>query len=184
MPGDPRHLAWPTGARQRAPTPRKPHEHTLDRRKRPKPHQKKTLPTAPLFLNLGVFVGIGRSSQLDHSKELDLYFSELYWSNFLGSFQKTVTETKRLVIFVCFRTEIESAHANRLFITKLPLMIGAVFYKEKNFDILVHVLVGHRYGSEVINCDKSHNCDFLSQFRNCDFGPELCPTKISKFFSP
>ena len=31
---------------------------------------------------------IGRSSQLDHSKELDLYFSELYWSSFLGSVQK------------------------------------------------------------------------------------------------
>ena len=37
---------------------------------------------------------IGRSSQLDHSKELDLYFSELYWSSFLGFVQKTVTETK------------------------------------------------------------------------------------------
>jgi hypothetical protein len=24
----------------------------------------------------------GRSSQLDHSKEFDLYFSELYWSSF------------------------------------------------------------------------------------------------------
>ena len=57
MPGDPRHLAWPTGARRRAPTPEKPYEHTHDRRKRPKLHQKKTLPTAPLFLNLGVFVG-------------------------------------------------------------------------------------------------------------------------------
>ena len=34
-------------------------------------------------------------------------------------------------VFVCFRTEIESAHANRLFITKLPLMIGAVLYGEK-----------------------------------------------------
>ena len=31
---------------------------------------------------------IGWSSQLDHSKELDLYFSELYWSSFLGSVQK------------------------------------------------------------------------------------------------
>ena len=31
---------------------------------------------------------IGRSSQLDHSKELDLYFPELYWSSFLGSVQK------------------------------------------------------------------------------------------------
>ena len=31
---------------------------------------------------------IGRSSQLDHSKELDLKFSELYWSGFLDSVQK------------------------------------------------------------------------------------------------
>ena len=31
---------------------------------------------------------VGRSSQLDHSKELDLYFPELYWSSFLGSVQK------------------------------------------------------------------------------------------------
>ena len=31
---------------------------------------------------------IGRSSQLDHSKELDLKFSELYWSSFLDSVQK------------------------------------------------------------------------------------------------
>ena len=54
--------------------------------------------------------------------------------------RKTVTETKRLVIFVCFRTEIESAHANRLFITELPLMIGAVFYGEKNFLILVGII--------------------------------------------
>ena len=31
---------------------------------------------------------IGRSSQLDYSKELDLKFSELYWSSFLDSVQK------------------------------------------------------------------------------------------------
>ena len=34
---------------------------------------------------------IGRSSQLDHSKELDLKYSELYWSGFLGSVQKNAT---------------------------------------------------------------------------------------------
>ena len=53
-------------------------------------------------------------------------------------------------VFVCFRTENASAHANRLFITKLPLMIGTVFYGEENLP----VFVGHRYGSEVTNCDK------------------------------
>ena len=31
---------------------------------------------------------IERSSQLDHSKELDLKFLELYWSSFIGSVQK------------------------------------------------------------------------------------------------
>ena len=65
-------------------------------------------------------------------------------------------KTKTARHFVCFRTAKDAAHANRLFITKLPLMIGTVL----------------------------QNCDSLSQFRNCDFGPELCPTKISKFFSP
>ena len=80
---------------------------------------------------------IGRSSQLDHSKELDLYFSELYWSSFLGSVQKKRYRNKTAYrgknVFVCFRTEKGSAHANRLFITKLPLMIGTVFYGEQNF---------------------------------------------------
>ena len=31
---------------------------------------------------------IGRSLQLDHSKALDVYFPELYWSSFLGYVQK------------------------------------------------------------------------------------------------
>ena len=75
---------------------------------------------------------IGRSSQLDHSKELDLYFSELYWSSFLGSVQKKKTLQKQnglsgKNVFVCFRLEKGPAHANRLFIKKLPLMIGTVF---------------------------------------------------------
>ena len=109
---------------------------------------------------------------MDHSKELDLYFSELYWSSFLGSVQKKPWQKQNGLseknVFVYFRTEIESAHAKRLFITKLPLIIGAVFNGEKNF----HILVGHNSGG------------LLSQFRNCDFGPELCPTKIGKFFSP
>ena len=98
---------------------------------------------------------IGWSSQLDHSKELDLYFSELYWSSFLGYIQKKLYRSRMAYrgknVFVCFRTEIEPAHANRLFITKLQLMIGTVFYGEKNFD----ALVGHNSGPK-------------SQFRNFD----------------
>ena len=73
---------------------------------------------------------IGRSSQLDHLKELDLYFSELYWSIFLGAVHKNRYRNKTAFqknAFVCFRTKNASAHANRLFITKSPLMIGTVF---------------------------------------------------------
>ena len=47
---------------------------------------------------------IGRSSHLDHSKELDLYFSELNWSNFLGSVQKKTLQKQNgssfLYVFV------------------------------------------------------------------------------------
>ena len=51
---------------------------------------------------------IGRSSQLDHSKELDLYFSELYWSSFLGSVQKNryrnkTTCQKKMCLYVFAR---------------------------------------------------------------------------------
>ena len=35
-------------------------------------------------------------------------------------------------VFVCFRTENASAHANRLFTTKLPLMIGAAFMEKRS----------------------------------------------------
>ena len=126
---------------------------------------------------------IGRSSQLDHLKELDLYFSELYWSSFLGAFQKNRYRNRIAYrggnVFVCFRTEIESAHANRLFITELPPMIGTVFLWKKN----VLILVGHNSGPKSQIATKKF-VTFLSQFRNCDFGPELCPTKIRKFFSP
>jgi len=58
----------------------------------------KNLRKKPLLLELASFTGleatasadgdIGRSLQLDHSKELDLKFSELYWSSFLDSVQK------------------------------------------------------------------------------------------------
>ena len=61
---------------------------------------------------------IGRSSQLDHSKELDLYFSELYWSSFLGSVQKNRYRNKmayrKKSVFVCFRTETVSASGHGL----------------------------------------------------------------------
>ena len=64
---------------------------------------------------------------MNHSKELDLYFSELYWSSFLGAVQKKRYRNKTAYrggnMFVCFRTENASAHANRLFITQLPLMM-------------------------------------------------------------
>ena len=54
-------------------------------------------------------------------------------------------------VFVCFRTEIKSAHANRLFITKFLLMICTVFNGEQN----LLILVGHNSGRK-------------SQFRYCD----------------
>ena len=42
---------------------------------------------------------------MDHSKDLDLSFSELYWSSFLDYVQKPVTETKRIFTSGCFRTK-------------------------------------------------------------------------------
>ena len=42
---------------------------------------------------------IRRSSQLDHSKELNLKFLELYWSSFYILFSKTATETKTDLCF-------------------------------------------------------------------------------------
>ena len=49
---------------------------------------------------------IGRSSQLGHSKELDLKFSELYWSSFLDSVQKKTSQKQNgSSFFVCFRTK-------------------------------------------------------------------------------
>ena len=46
------------------------------------------IPTGRLEATADADGDIGRSSQLDHSKEPDLYFPELYWSSFIGSFQK------------------------------------------------------------------------------------------------
>ena len=41
-----------------------------------------------------VYSDIGRSSQLDHSKALDVYFSELHWSTFLDPVEKDCCKNK------------------------------------------------------------------------------------------
>jgi len=70
----------------------------------------------------GVGGGIGRSSEIDCSKALDVFSpSELYWSSFLDfARKKNVTETKRLaisdilIVFARERTENQSALGNEL----------------------------------------------------------------------
>ena len=54
---------------------------------------------------------------MDHSKELDLYFSELYWSSFLGSVQKK-TPQKQNGLWgkcVCVFSHGNGISANRRF---------------------------------------------------------------------
>ena len=85
-------------------------------------------------------------------------------------------------MFVCFRTKKASAHANRLFITKLPPMIGTVFF---NGEAELTVFVGHRHGSEVTNVTKSYNYDFFCH--NLEFvtsDPYICPTQTVNSASP
>ena len=97
--------------------------------------------------------------------------------------EKNDTEAKRLVIFVCFRTGGKSISARKSAShRKAATNDRRSFYEEAEFT----VFVGNRYGSEVTNCDKSHNkshnCDFLSQFVTSD--TYLCPTKTMNSASP
>ena len=62
---------------------------------------------------------IGRSSAMDHSKTLDLWFLELYWSNFLDPIQKKLLQKqkcwkKRFVIYECFRIPTVTAPSHGL----------------------------------------------------------------------
>ena len=111
---------------------------------------------------------------MDHSKKIDLYFSELYWSTFLGSVQKN-----RYRNIMAYRKKCVCmfSHGKRFstrksaFHHKVATNDRYRFYGGQNLLILVR----HRYGPEVTNVTKSHNCDFLSQFRNCDFPPISMP---------
>ena len=93
---------------------------------------------------------IRRSSQLDHSKEPDLYFSELYWSSFLGSVQKTVTEAEWPIGKICLYVFAQKSTSARksAFHQKVATNDRYSFFGEAELTFFV----GHRYGSEVRNC--------------------------------
>ena len=127
------------------------------------------------FINQALIISIGRleatadadgdirrSSQLDHSKGLDLYYSELYWSSFLGSVQKKMLQKKNGLSGKTFGVCMFS-HGNRIsarksaFHHKVATNDQYSFYGEKNFDILVE-----------------HNSGPKSQFQNCDKKSHFC----------
>ena len=54
----------------------------------------------------------GRSSQLDHSKALDVYFSELYWSSFQGPVRKYRYKNKTARHFCRSRTHSQPARTH------------------------------------------------------------------------
>ena len=84
-------------------------------------------------------------------------------------------------VFVCFRTEKASAHANRLFITKLPLIIGAVlFYGEAELTVSWGIDMCRK--SQIVT--KVTIVTFVTIFEFVTSDPYLCPTKTVNSASP